>query len=73
MWLAGQVSPFFFVSYRPLSLAVDELLPAVDVVGGACEGRVRHDVHGQSDHIGWANHPADWQSGAQLLATRTSS
>jgi hypothetical protein len=31
---------------RSFSLAGDELLPAVDVVGRAREGRVGHDVYG---------------------------
>ena len=54
----------------PLSLALDELLPAVYVVGGACKGRVHHDVYGERGHVGWADHAGDRQSGAQLLATR---
>jgi hypothetical protein len=54
----------------PLSLALDELLPDVDVVGGAGEGRVRHDMYGERGHVGWADHAADRQSAAQLLATR---
>jgi len=47
----------------------DELLPAVDVKGGACKGRICHDVYGQRGNIGWSDHPADPQRGAQLLAT----
>jgi hypothetical protein len=46
-----------------------ELLPAVDVKGGDCKGRVCHDMYGQRGHIGWSDHPADRQRGAQLLAT----
>ncbi len=49
---------------------LNQLLAAVNVERGACEGRVGHDVHGQRGHVGWADHPADRQSVAQLLATR---
>jgi len=33
-------------------LADDELLPAVDVVGRAREGRVGHDVNGERGDVG---------------------
>jgi hypothetical protein len=49
------------------SIAGRQLLTAVDVVGGAGEGRVRHDVHRQRGDVLGADHPADRQRRAQLV------
>src|SRR5271157_658371 len=49
---------------------LDELLAAVDIVRCSGDGCVRHEVDGEGGDVGRADHAADWQSGAQLLATR---
>lgn len=49
---------------------LDELLAAVDIVRCSGDGCVRHDVDGERGDVGRADHATDWQSGAQLLATR---
>jgi hypothetical protein len=47
----------------------DELLAAVDVVRGACHGRVRHQVNGERRDVSGADHSPDRQRLAELLAT----
>jgi hypothetical protein len=47
----------------------EKLLPAVDVVGRACEGRVGHDVYGERSYVGWFDDPPDGECGAKLVAT----
>ena len=49
---------------------LDELLAAVDVVRCSGEGCVRHEVDGQGGDVGRADHAADRESRAELLATR---
>jgi hypothetical protein len=44
----------------------DELLAAVDVVGGAGQGRVDHDVDCEGSHVGRPDHAADRERGAEL-------
>ena len=51
-----------------LSLAGDELLPAVDVVGRAREGRVDHDVYGECGDVGRSDDAPDGKRGAKLIA-----
>lgn len=54
---------------RPWRFSVgEELLAAVDVVRGAGERAVAHDVHGESGDIGRADHPSDGKPRAQFLA-----
>src|SRR3954452_25294149 len=48
--------------------ARQQLLAAVDVVGGAGERRVGHDVHGERGDVGRAHHAADRQRGPELVA-----
>jgi hypothetical protein len=50
------------------SLGSDELLPAVDVVGCAREGRVGHDVHGERGDVGRFDDAPDGKRGAKLIA-----
>ncbi len=50
-------------------LAGDELLPAVDVVGRACEGRVGHDVNGERGDVVRSDDAPDGKRGAKLIAT----
>ncbi len=52
----------------PLKSAGDELLPAVDVVGRAREGRVGHDVHGECGDVGRSDNAPDGKRGAKLIA-----
>jgi len=52
------------------SSLLDELLPAVDVVSTACQGRVGHNVHGERRYVGRANDAPDRQRSAELLAAR---
>src|ERR1017187_6898186 len=52
----------------PLYLALDELLPAVDVVGRAREGGVGHDVYGERGDVGRSDDAPDGKRGAKLLA-----
>ena len=49
-------------------LAADELLPAVDVVGRAREGRVGHDVYGERGDVGRPDDAPDGKRGAKLIA-----
>ena len=49
---------------------LDELLPAVDVVGAACKGCIRHDVYGERSDVGRSHDASDRQRNAELLATR---
>jgi hypothetical protein len=44
------------------------LLAAIDVVGRAGNGGVRHDVDNKRGDVGWCDHAADRQRLAQLLA-----
>src|SRR5262249_50262882 len=46
----------------------DELLSAVDVVGGSGERRVDHDVDGERSDIGRADDPADRERRPKLVA-----
>jgi hypothetical protein len=50
------------------SLAGDQLLTAVDVVGRAREGRVNHDVYGERGNIGRSDDALDGKRGAKLIA-----
>ena len=49
---------------------LDYLLAPVDIVRCSGDGCVRHEEDGKGGDVGRADHSADWQSGAQLLATR---
>ena len=49
-------------------VSVDESLAAVDVVGRAGDGGVRHQVNGESRDVDRPHDAADRQGGAQLLA-----
>src|SRR5215472_4265099 len=49
---------------------LDELLAAVDVVGGAGNRRVRHEVNGQCGDVLRADDASDRQRRAELLAAR---
>ena len=49
-------------------LAGDELLPAVDVVGRAREGRVGHDVYSERSDVGRSDDAPDGKRGAKLIA-----
>src|SRR5437762_14331329 len=49
-------------------LAGNELLPAVDVVGLAREGRVGHDVYGERCDVGRSDDAPDGKRGAKLIA-----
>jgi hypothetical protein len=44
----------------------DELLAAVDVEGGAGDGRVGHEVDREGGHVGRPDHAADRERGAEL-------
>src|SRR3989442_12348608 len=46
----------------------DELLPAVDVVGRARQGRVGHDVYGERGDVGRSDDAPDGERGAKLIA-----
>src|SRR4051794_1123533 len=46
----------------------DQLLAAVDVVGSACEGSVRHKVNGECGDIFGTDDAANRQPRAELLA-----
>ena len=50
------------------ALAGDELLPAVNVVGRACEGRVGHEVYGERGDIGRSDDAPDGKRRAKLVA-----
>ena len=50
------------------SLTCHELLPAVDVVGRAREGRVGHDVYGERGDVGRSDDAPDRKRGAKLIA-----
>ena len=71
-WLSGAgvwwtcVPPFRFHWF--LSLGVDELLTAVDVIGCAREGGVGHNVYGQRGHVRRSDHASDGKRGAKLVA-----
>jgi DNA-binding CsgD family transcriptional regulator len=52
------------------STVLDELLPAVDVVGRPGDRGVGHQLHGQRGDVGRTDHPPDGQRGAQLGAPR---
>jgi len=52
----------------PLWLAGNELLPAVDVVGRAREGRVAHDVYSERGDVGRSDDAPDGKRGAKLIA-----
>ena len=45
-----------------------ELLPAIEVIGGARQGRVGHDVYGQRGDIRRLHNPADGKLGLKLVA-----
>src|SRR2546428_2221919 len=49
-------------------LAGDKLLPAVDVVGRAGQGRVGHDVYGERGDVGRSDDAPDGKRGAELIA-----
>src|SRR5215813_3212091 len=51
------------------SLAGDELLSAVDIIGRAGEGRVDHDVHGKCGDVGRFDDAPDGKRRTQLLAS----
>src|SRR5919199_3728530 len=51
-----------------MSSARDELLAAVDVVGGAGERGVDHDVHGECGNVPGTDDAPDGQRVAELLA-----
>jgi hypothetical protein len=53
---------------RCRSLAGDELLPAVDVVGRARECRVGHEVYRERGDIGRSDDAPDGKRGAELFA-----
>jgi hypothetical protein len=53
---------------RSHKLAGNELLPAVDVVGRAREGRVYHDVYGERGDVGRSDDAPDGKRGAKLIA-----
>jgi hypothetical protein len=44
------------------------LLSAVDVVGGAGNGGVGHEVHGERGDVGWADDALDRERAAEVLA-----
>jgi len=48
-----------FCSSPPVTCLRDELLSAVDVVGGSGEGGVGHDVNGECGDIARLNDPTD--------------
>ena len=49
-------------------LALNELLPAIDVIGPAREGRVGHEVYGERGHVDRADHAPDGKGGAKVIA-----
>src|SRR2546427_3471532 len=51
-----------------LLLAAEELLPAVNIVGRAGEGRVGHDVYGERGDVGRSDDAPDGKRGAKLIA-----
>src|SRR5262249_8153441 len=51
------------------SLAGDELLAAVDVVGRAREGRVYHDVYRERGDVGRSDDASDVERGEEVTAT----
>src|SRR5271155_4916140 len=55
-------------SRRPLYLAGDELLPAVNVVRRASERRVAHDVYGERGDVGRFDDAPDGKRGAKVIA-----
>ena len=57
-----------YCSCWPLFASGDELLPAVDVVGCAREGRVGHDVYGERGDVGRPDDAPDGKRGAKLIA-----
>jgi hypothetical protein len=50
------------------SLAVDEPLPAVDVVGGTRDRGIDHEVNGERCYVSRSDHPANGELRAQLFA-----
>src|SRR5262245_15554914 len=65
--------PILMLMMLPLScplVAFHELLAAVDVVGAACERRVRHEVHGERGDVRRANDTPDRQRRPKLLSAR---
>lgn len=50
------------------ALPGDERRPAVDVVGGAREGRVGPQVNRERGDVGWSDDAPDGKRGAQLIA-----
>ena len=61
-------STFALFVVNPPRLSGDELLPAVDVVGRAREGRVGHDVYGERGDVGRSDDAPDGKRGAKLIA-----
>lgn len=49
-------------------LAGHELLAAIDVVGRARQGRVRHEVYGERGDVGRSDDAADGKRGTKLIA-----
>jgi len=48
----------------PRSCSGDELRATVDVVGRSCQGRVRHEVHGEGGDVGGSDDTPDGEHGA---------
>src|SRR5215471_8487598 len=53
----------------PLPLGRDELLSTVNVVGGASEGGVDHNVYGERGYVRWSDRASDEEHAAKLVAT----
>src|SRR5262249_30982151 len=57
----------YAVNDRKVTLAGDELLPAIDVVGRARDGRVDHDVDGERRDVGGSDDTPGGECGAELI------